>query len=127
MKIYVAAPWVRKMEARNVAYAFADAGYDITSRWLWLHGDSEDDHVKATEAQNDVDDVDAADVLVLVNLEKSEGKAVETGMALATHKPIVLIGERSNIFHYLPRVVVVSTISQALNALKEIRCQVLTK
>jgi nucleoside 2-deoxyribosyltransferase len=123
MKVYVAAPWVRKAEARQVANTLLSEGHDVISRWLWLHGDSDDPVTLANEAQNDIDDLDAADVLLLVNLEQSEGKAVETGVMLAQGKPVVVIGGRSNIFHHLPRIHHVHTIDQAINRLKEIACR----
>lgn len=120
MKIYVAAPWVRKAEARQAAEALLAQGHEITSRWKWLHGESEDQAVLAQEAQNDIDDIHEADALVLLNLEKSEGKAVETGYALASYKPVIVLGGRSNIFHHLPRVLHVSTMDQLFASLKGI-------
>ena len=103
MRIYLAAPWTRRVEARRVRDELEAAGHTVNSRWLDLHGGG-GEHVLATEAQNDIDDLIACDVLVLLNLEKSEGKAVETGFALALDIPIYVIGGHSNVFHYHPRV-----------------------
>lgn len=53
------------------------------------------------QAREDIADVRRADVLVVLNLQKSEGKAVETGIAIAAGIPIVSVGDRSNIFQSL--------------------------
>lgn len=119
MKVYVAAPWVKRPEARVVADRLVAHGHTVVSRWLHLHGDTDDPRVLAIEAQNDVDDVRRADVLVLCNLEKSEGKSVETGIALASGLSVIVIGQRSNIFHYLPAVRVVESVDEALQALQQ--------
>jgi nucleoside 2-deoxyribosyltransferase len=121
VKVYVAAPWVCRREARVAAEALEADGFTVVSRWLYLHGDSKDAEILAREAQNDVDDLDASDALVLLNLEKSEGKAVETGLALATGKPVIVVGARSNIFHWLPRVQIVNTVQEAAERLRRNR------
>jgi hypothetical protein len=54
-------------------------------------------------------------VLVVLNLEKSEGKAVETGIALMNNIPIVSVGTRSNIFQTLA--IEVETVQEAIAAL----------
>lgn len=103
--IYLAAPWADRPKAREIRDEFVEAGIAVTSRWLDLHGGEDEasrtDEEKSVEAINDVEDVMRADILVLWNSMKSEGKAVETGLALAACKGIVLIGEKTNIFHYL--------------------------
>jgi nucleoside 2-deoxyribosyltransferase len=110
MRVYIAAPWVRKAEAIIVGREFEAAGHEVTSRWFH-HGDGGDamDSTGITQpidsireqAWEDIEDVCSADVLVVLNLEKSEGKAVETGIALANNIPIVSVGTRSNIFQTL--------------------------
>lgn len=113
MKVYIAAPWTRKALAASYAAVLEASGHTITKRW-WEHrevpGYLTDDHTNdaelAQQALEDIDGVLAADVFVLLNLEKSEGKAVETGIALAAGIPIVVVGPRSNIFHYLDVTVV---------------------
>jgi hypothetical protein len=59
-----------------------------------------------------------ASAFVLLNLEKSEGKAVETGVALGVGARRILVGPRSNIFHYLPGWTRVNTVEEAILALK---------
>lgn len=108
MRIYVAAPWTHKADAARVAAGLEAAGHEITKRW-WEHREvphylTDDDSNDAELRQQAVEDVQGvldADVFVLLNYEKSEGKAVETGIALAAGVPIIVVGQRSNLFHYL--------------------------
>lgn len=110
MRIYVASPWTCKAEAKAAADFLEAEGHTITKKW-WEHrevpgylGDAGEDEIAelVQQAEEDVAGVVSADVFVLLNLEKSEGKAVETGIAL-THVPYcVLLGGKSNLFHYLP-------------------------
>ncbi len=108
MKIYVAGPWVRKAEVIEAANLLRAEGHFITSRWFEHVGDPKDntgsslpaDEIRF-QAEQDILDVLAADVIVVLNLEKSEGKAVETGVALANGIPLISVGKRSNIFQIL--------------------------
>lgn len=108
MRIYIAAPWTHKTDAARVASLLETAGHTITKRW-WEHcevpgyltADHSNDDELTEQALQDIDGVLTADVFVLLNYEKSEGKAVETGIALAVGIPIIVVGGRSNLFHYL--------------------------
>ena len=67
-----------------------------------------------------MDDIDAADVLVVLNLEKSEGKAFEQGYAYCRRIPVVIVGEpRLNVFQHLPDVIVVEDVSAAIDWLMD--------
>lgn len=108
MKIYVAAPWVRKDDAIQAGEKLKAAGHTITSRWFTHEGDPNDPTGATVEleriqhqALQDIQDVRAAEVLVVLNLQKSEGKAVETGIAIAAQIPVISVGTRSNIFQTL--------------------------
>lgn len=73
-------------------------------------------------AKRDFEDVILADALVLHNpkewvTEGRGGRHVETGMVLARTRPVIVVGERSNVFHSLQRVFIVSTIEAAVNVL----------
>lgn len=123
IKIYIAAPWKNKEEAKAAKKICEDAGLEVTSRWIELHGDKEKDdptNIKyfEEEATHDVQDVYRCDILILLNIQKSEGKAAETGMAMAWGKPVILVGERSNIFHYLP-VPKVSNLNAAIELIRQ--------
>jgi len=123
MKVYVAAPWTRKAEAQACAEALEGAGHEITKKW-WEHrevpgyltaGISVVERKELeTQAMEDITGVLDADAIVLLNLEKSEGKSVETGVALLSafcrmhgiskmgvHR-FILVGGKTNLFHYVP-------------------------
>lgn len=103
LKVYIAAPWVHKAEAREVAAWLRWCGVEITSRWLDFTGDADNIDVRRSEAEQDMMDVRASDVLVVLNLALSEGKATEQGLALAWGIPIIgMLGPANNVFHYLP-------------------------
>lgn len=119
-KIYVAAPWVKREEAKKFRDQLVDRGFEVTSRWLDQHGDSKDPLVLRHEAQHDWADVEAADVLVVLNLCKSEGKATEQGLALQLGKHIIGVGKpMNNVFHYLPQYVWVDDIVGVVNHLND--------
>jgi nucleoside 2-deoxyribosyltransferase len=117
MKIYLAGPWKHRTTAKDVAQQLRDAGHKITSRWhdIWaLLEESHDPLVMEQEADCDLSDVESADIVVVLNIEKSEGKAVEQGFALGLGIPIVVIGAHSNVFHWLPEVTVVKDLEDAI-------------
>lgn len=126
MRIYLAAPWTHRDTAREVARDLVGAGHSITTRW-WEHREvpgylssscpEEEFAELAEQAMLDLDGVAHADVFVLLNTGVSEGKAVEMGVAIASGVPIILVGTRSNLFHYTDVVEVVDGIDQLLMAL----------
>lgn len=119
MKVYLAAPWVERDLARIEAQKFIDSGYEITEAW-WDHEQTTDPTELEKQALRDVMGVVAADIFVLLNSGKSEGKAVEMGMAMVLDKPVLIIGEPSNIFHYLTDFVeVVASVDEGLTRIKE--------
>lgn len=123
MRIYVAAPWTHKDDAKTYADALEAAGHTITKKW-WEHREvpgyldptigGDELAELAQQSKEDMQGVLTADAFVLLNLEKSEGKAVETGMAFASAVMLahglaqtgvvafVLVGGKSNLFHYAP-------------------------
>jgi nucleoside 2-deoxyribosyltransferase len=105
MRVYIAAPWIRKAEAIEAGKKFETAGFTVTSRWFFHEGDpkdptgySSDINDIRVQAKEDILDVMLSDAVVVLNLEKSEGKAVETGIALAHGKRVISVGRRNNIF-----------------------------
>ncbi|HVI39168.1 MAG TPA: nucleoside 2-deoxyribosyltransferase [Anaerovoracaceae bacterium] len=120
--IYLAGPWAYRDLAKQVRNHLVGAGIEVTSRWLDFPGDSHDPEVLQREAINDLEDVRKADALVLLNLQKrgeeTSGKAVETGYALALGKPVYMVGNPSNVFHWLPEVNRYNTIDELTNGLK---------
>lgn len=125
--IYVAAPWKHRETARAVAIQFREAGFTVMSRWHDEWGaeigpeDSKDPMVLAAEANADFADVILSEAMVVLNIEKSEGKAVEQGIAHTVEMPIVVIGtERFNVFQYLPRVRLVPDFDAAVAYLRSL-------
>lgn len=121
--VYVAAPWEDKEIAREAAEKLKAAGITITSRWIDLHKDTDKDldenfEFLAEQAMHDLQDVYQSDILVLLNTKKSEGKAVETGLAVAWRKPVIMVGKRTNIFHWLP-ITVVETVEDTIPLIKQ--------
>lgn len=122
MRIYVAAPWVHKQDAQQAADYLASKGYEITS--IWHHSHHAEDNAKDTvmmslEAIQDVTDVMRAEAMVVLNLKKSEGKAVEQGIAIACNIPVVVVGtEPSNVFQHLPSFSIVPTLDAAIEELE---------
>jgi nucleoside 2-deoxyribosyltransferase len=117
MKVYIAAPFPIRDEAVTLMHQLEALGFEVTSRWLKAPDELADEH-----ARKDLEDVSEADVLLALNPEAFEnagtgGRHVELGYAIARRKRIVLLGKRSNIFHYLNSIVVVSTLDEALEAL----------
>lgn len=126
MKVYVAAPWVRKQEAIAAGEQLKAAGFEVTSRWFYHEGDpndstgiNEEPYRIRLQAWEDIRDVRSADALVVLNLELSEGKAVETGIAIAADIPMVFVGRRSNIFQTLGTEV--ATLEDAIRELNAYR------
>lgn len=125
MKIYVAAPWTRRTEAAAVAAQLEAAGHTITHDW-WNHECGDEDHEQLQQhAQKDYDAVFEAKIFLLLNLEKSEGKAVETGLALAASEIygswIIAVGQKyTNIFQHLEPVIWKDTIGEAFELIDEI-------
>lgn len=105
MIVYVAAPYARREEAIVVMRWLEAKGHVVTSSWLRKQMNMSD-----AAACTDLDDVRRANVFLLLNLETSEGKNVELGYALALGKQIVLVGARTNVFHYLECVRVIASV-----------------
>ncbi len=126
-RIYLAAPWVSRGPLVNDAVALIErAGHRLTERW-WEHEDVNDaignlDTMAElhSQAAKDMTGVWNAQVFIVLNAEKSEGKAVETGLALAYGTPIIVVGKPSNIFHYLQSgVTVVPDVAAALAHIRD--------
>lgn len=132
IRIYVAAPWIARGDAKALATILAEAGYTITMDWWNYEGPAlavERDTEQYAEflhmcAVKDMRGVRTADVVVLINASKSEGKAVEQGLALAYGLPIIAIGIRGeysqNVFHYLPNYHWVNGVADVFNKLEEL-------
>ena len=114
MNVYLAGRFSRLPELVQYADQLESLGIHCTSRWLrggheWV-GTSDDDipvDRLAQFAQEDLDDLNAADVLVCFTESPRTGPArggrhVEMGYALAKGKAIVVVGHYENVFYCLP-------------------------
>lgn len=127
LRIYVAAPWVNKPDALAAKEKFEAAGFEITSHWITREShltyadlakpEHEDELV--AQAVMDVEDIIRSDIFVILNLEKSEGKATEFGFAYGMDIPVILVGDRTrNIFYFLPNVFRAETVEQAIEGIQ---------
>lgn len=130
MKVYLAARYSTKDQIAKYAEELRALGIEVTSTWL------EEPHSPTSQlnelegeqhtfyALNDLRDVDAADALVFFSVPPTQpmvrgGRHVEFGYALGKRLPIVVVGPKENIFHYLPSVRHVDTWGDAVNLLTE--------
>ena len=116
--IYVAGKYISKERLRLWRQLLRDMDYNVSSSWLdeTLTESFDDSSMPppyyqnvATEpqmlanAKMDMDEVLAADTIVLDTLDPSEtgGREVELGLALGKGADFVLVGPKRNIFHHL--------------------------
>jgi nucleoside 2-deoxyribosyltransferase len=104
---YLAARYARRPALARHAKELAGLGHSVTSRWL--NPKLQDVSTLAGRAQMDLDDIIAADEVIVfteaIRCRKrpsNGGFATELGFALALEKPITLIGVRPDVFHWLP-------------------------
>ncbi len=112
MKIYLAAPYPMRTDAVSLMHHLESQGHIVTSRWL-----REPMANDAVSAQMDLDDVTAADLLLLINPPAwanagTGGRHTEVGYALALGKAVVVLGVQSNVFHELAQVRVIERIEE---------------
>jgi hypothetical protein len=134
LKVYVAARWDDRGDACIAKAILEEHGVYCTSTWLTPHDNQSMDALKARgpdvvvkeareRAIKDFDDIREADCLLVLSPRKgfrnaTGGKHVETGFALAIGRPIFLMGERENIFHYHPMVRLVGSVADFLKAME---------
>ena len=127
-KIYLAGPWVHREKVAFIASSLEGEGHTMTHPWWSYEGKGEEfeteDFMRHC-AVKDYRGVVDADVVVVYNSAKSEGKAVEQGIAIAHEKPIILwtpTDEKPspNIFHHLHHYRHVKTYSEVLEAINNV-------
>lgn len=114
MKVYLAAPYGSRDTIRTYAAELREVGITVTSSWLneqhEINPGTEgaatalSDEQVSQHAQTDIREVRNSDLLVLftaaaVGVEGGGGRHVETGVALALRKPVLIVGEPENVFH----------------------------
>jgi nucleoside 2-deoxyribosyltransferase len=120
-RVYLAGPWIAREAMPKMAEQLEAAGHKITHKWWEYEGENQDeetDEFLRSCAEQDVAGVVTADVVIVYNTAKSEGKAVEQGIAIVVGHPIIVVTPyekpSSNIFHYLPQYTHVKTFQEAL-------------
>ncbi len=115
-KVYLAARFSRLPELVGYERELALQGIPVTSRWLrggheFVGTPDEDIPVErqARFAQEDLEDIDRADVVICFTEALGAGPArggrhVEMGYALARYKSLIVVGYRENVFCCLPHV-----------------------
>jgi hypothetical protein len=106
MRIYVAGTFGDQIVLRREAARLWDLGHEVTGSWLLETSRAEhipSDDFKKKLAVKDITEVVRADLVILDNRQSSGGKNVEWGVGLGhyQHKLLWLVGEPSNVFHYL--------------------------
>ena len=132
MKIYIAGMYSRRMWLLEIAKMFDAAGHEITARWL--NGDEEKPGMtQRDKGQMDVDDMAAADVVILFSTPKamfkepgegtSGGRHFEFGLARGLRKKMILVGPPESVFHAIAQVLPVANAVEALRAVTLMSCQ----
>ena len=125
-KIYLSGQFEDGLALSDVRRELMSAGYAVTSSWLdsaasapeTSRAADADAAVRlAAIARQDMQDIVAADVVVVFNPPEAchvgrGGRHVETGYALALGKRVVVVGARGNVFHWLPEVTVLADWSE---------------
>lgn len=117
-RVYVASRYSRRDEMRDVAEQLSERGFIVSSTWLQedyplnmnLDGLTPEQHAEI--ATQDLEDVISSDILIFFAEDQNNqpprgGRHVELGYALALGVNVYIVGQRENIFHYLPNVKVV--------------------
>lgn len=120
-RVYLAAPWAHRDEAIAVKARLVNAGLNVVSGWTEREstapssGEIEPARMQV-QAQLDWDEVVSCDVLVVLGLAKSDGKATEMGIALTLGKRVILVKSDcvGNIFYHLPEVERVDNVEEVI-------------
>lgn len=114
VRVYIAAPYQLKDEALALRRRLILLGVYVTARWLL-----ETEENSARSAQLCLDDVDDAAIVLAISPEAwanrgTGGRHVELGYAIARGKRVIVIGHRTNVFHYHAEIEVADTVDQAV-------------
>ncbi len=115
MKIYIAASFVNRDQARDVRKTLQDRGHESTAQWIdghaYLPGELTDEK-KRVEALQDLTDIDNADAVLFLSTPKipstSGGQHLEMGYAFGLGKAVYILGPLTSVFHFHPLVRVIT-------------------
>ena len=102
-RVYLAARFEKQDEIREIAKDFQQAGFFVTSRWLYEPIPC-DDLTMRQLAMLDLEDVRNADILVLFGDQGGAGRYFEAGYAYALGRIVALIGDDRLLFKFMPNV-----------------------
>lgn len=116
MKVYLAARYSRRTELLGYAAELDACGIEVTARWIQGLHEIPPKGVEANSAKHhqwcamdDIEDIEAADVLVAftedadnVHWRNTGGRHVELGYAFGRGKHIIICGHHENVFCHLP-------------------------
>lgn len=106
MKVYLAGRFVLRGELEAYANRLKEDGHEIVSSWVY---GGENGMELPQIAELDFSDIDRADTLVHFTAPEGSatpggGRHVEMGYALGKGKNVIIVGERENVFCWLPAV-----------------------
>ena len=107
-KVYLSGRFISKDLLKEWRKKLIEAGFEVVSEWLdqdeEMFPDAPYDKGLAL-ALKDYCGVLSCDIFILNALGEwykvGSGKHVETGMAIAANKVVIIVGQRENVLHYL--------------------------
>lgn len=103
IKVYIAAKFEKREEAKEIAETLVNIGYDSVA--AWVYPSERDNYSNEVIAILNVVDLKRADILVVKSAWGCAGtnsRAVELGLGLALGLEIWLIGNPENIYWHIP-------------------------
>lgn len=124
MNVYLAARYGRRRQMQGIARQIVARGHRVTSRWIIgvdenLYGVACPAQ-QAAWAEEDIEDIEAADVLLTITEDPGVagagrgGRHVELGVALGMDMPVLLVGPTEHVFHHADGVIQCLSIANAL-------------
>lgn len=112
LKIYVGARFSLRSTVRSLSDFLENQGFEITEKWFLFEKEStgqiSSEALKSNykAAKADLYGIESADATIFLSenplmLTRRGGRHVEFGYALALKKPIIVLGPKENVFHYL--------------------------
>jgi hypothetical protein len=107
MRVYLASCYSDRARMCTIRdQILAPMGVEVTARWInGGHEIGADNSANRVIAQDDFDDLTHADLMIFfADVESKRGRGgrhVEFGLALGRRIPIIVVGPRLNVFHWL--------------------------
>lgn len=101
--IYLAGSYKDKDRLKELAGRLIARGHRVTASWVYGMHETAAPEVAAI---HDLEELDAASLMILDctgSKSTGGGRWVELGYALAEGKPVIIMGDRLNVFCHLPK------------------------